>query len=75
MKHSLFLLILFITLNSFQLFETSKDEQLQQPFDINDYSWLVGSWKGDGFGGISEEIWSKPEKGVMMGMYRQIKDG
>ncbi|MEQ8578494.1 MAG: DUF6265 family protein [Balneola sp.] len=74
MKHSLFLLILFITLNSFQLFETSKNEQLQHPFDINDYSWLVGSWKGDGFGGVSEEIWSKPENGVMMGMYRHIKD-
>lgn len=74
MKHSLFLLILFLTLNSFQSFETNQEVQIQDEFDINDYSWLVGSWKGDGFGGISEEIWSKPENGVMMGMYRHLKD-
>ncbi|MBR9918227.1 hypothetical protein GYB29_11250 [bacterium] len=74
MKHSLFLLILFLTLNSFQGLETSQAEKQIHPFDINDYSWLVGSWKGDGFGGISEEIWSKPENGVMMGMYRHLKD-
>lgn len=74
MKHSLFLLILFLTLNSFQGLETIQEEKQIRPFDINDYSWLVGSWKGDGFGGISEEIWSKPENGVMMGMYRHLKD-
>lgn len=74
MKHSLSLLILFLTLNSFQGLETGQAEKQIRPFDINDYSWLVGSWKGDGFGGISEEIWSKPENGVMMGMYRHLKD-
>lgn len=36
-----------------------------------DYSWLQGSWVGDGFGGTSEEIWSAPSKdGKMMGVYR-----
>ncbi|XWN37792.1 MAG: DUF6265 family protein [Balneola sp.] len=75
MKHSLSLLILFLTLNSFQGLETIQEEDQIRPFDINDYSWLVGSWKGDGFGGISEEIWSKPENGVMMGMYRHLKEG
>jgi hypothetical protein len=44
-------------------------------FNIEDYSWLVGSWTGDGFGGISHETWAEPVNGTMMGMYRHIKDG
>lgn len=74
MKYTLSLLTLFLALNSFQGLATIKDEQIKHEFDPNDYSWLVGSWKGDGFGGTSEEIWSKPENGVMMGMYRHLKD-
>ena len=35
------------------------------------YSWLEGSWIGDGFGGTSEAVWSLPSKdGKMMGVYR-----
>lgn len=41
-------------------------------FDINDYTWLVGSWEGDGFGGTSHETWAEPVNGTMMGMYRHI---
>ncbi|MEO9482976.1 MAG: DUF6265 family protein [Ekhidna sp.] len=38
------------------------------------YSWLAGTWTGDGFGGTSEEIWSEPsEDGTMMGVYRHHK--
>ncbi len=38
-------------------------------------NWLVGNWIGDGWGGISEEVWASPVDGAMMGMYRHIKDG
>ena len=41
---------------------------------IADMAWLAGHWSGDGLGGRSEEIWSAPANGVMMGMYRHIKD-
>ena len=34
-----------------------------KPFDIEDYAWLAGHWTGDGFGGTSEEMWSKPKNG------------
>jgi hypothetical protein len=44
-------------------------------FDINNYSWLAGHWTGDGFGGVSDEVWSLPAGGVMMGVYRNIQDG
>ncbi|MEX0723286.1 MAG: DUF6265 family protein [Gracilimonas sp.] len=47
----------------------------ETPFNINNYDWLVGSWEGDGFGGISHESWEKPVKGTMMGMYRHISNG
>ena len=37
------------------------------------YQWISGTWRGDGFGGTSEEIWSQPdENGVMMGSYRHF---
>lgn len=39
---------------------------------IADVEWLAGSWLGSGLGGVSEEIWSKPQGGVMMGVYRLI---
>ncbi len=42
--------------------------------DIPNYSWLEGSWEGDGFGGRSEEVWSAPSPdGKMMGVYRHHK--
>ncbi len=44
-------------------------------FRIEDYQWLAGTWVGDGFGGVSEESWSLPVDGTMMGMYRHYKDG
>ncbi|WP_421763709.1 DUF6265 family protein [Ekhidna sp.] len=38
------------------------------------YAWLAGSWTGDGFGGVSEELWSEPAvDGTMMGTYRHYK--
>ncbi len=45
------------------------------PFNIEEFRWLVGTWVGDGFGGQSEETWSEPIDGTMMGMYRHYKDG
>ncbi|MEQ8524997.1 DUF6265 family protein [Gracilimonas sp.] len=53
--------------------ETPASENLSKTnFDIDDFSWLVGSWTGDGFGGISHETWAEPVNGTMMGMYRHI---
>lgn len=45
------------------------------PATIADMAWLAGTWRGDGLGGTSEEIWSEPQGGVMLGMYRHLKDG
>lgn len=39
---------------------------------IADISWIAGAWSGTGLGGVSEETWSKPNNGVMVGTYRLI---
>ncbi|HKK24256.1 MAG TPA: DUF6265 family protein [Gracilimonas sp.] len=65
------LLIITLALSTLSFLEVSEPEA-NQSFDINDYTWLVGSWEGDGFGGISHETWAKPVNGTMMGMYRHI---
>lgn len=42
---------------------------------IADMAWLAGAWTGEGLGGVSEEMWSRPAGGAMVGTYRLIKDG
>ena len=57
--------------------ENSGTSQTQNKIEsqLTKLSWLVGHWIGDGWGGISEEVWASPVDGAMMGMYRHIKDG
>jgi hypothetical protein len=42
---------------------------------IEDIAWLQGHWAGKALGGDTEEMWMPPRHGVMLGMYRLIKDG
>lgn len=46
-----------------------------QPATIEDMKWLAGTWRGKGMGGTVEEIWSEPQAGVMMGMFRFMQEG
>jgi hypothetical protein len=50
-------------------------DQASPPATLSDIAWLQGHWTGEGLGGVSEEIWSPANGGVMMGMYRLLKDG
>lgn len=45
------------------------------PATIAEMAWLAGHWAGSALGGVSEEIWSPPKAGSMMGMYRLVRDG
>jgi hypothetical protein len=40
---------------------------------IEDVNWLAGTWTGEAMGGFSEEIWSLPKGGAMVGVYRFVK--
>ena len=41
---------------------------------IDDVSWLQGTWRGEGLGGVCEEVWSPPLAGSLVGTFRLIKD-
>jgi hypothetical protein len=68
------LLLLGMAISTLSLSEVP-DPSPKTTFNISDYTWLVGSWTGDGFGGISHETWAEPVNGTMMGMYRHISKG
>lgn len=77
MKKSYILLVLstvFVICSSMILPTTDKALS-EEKFDISNYAWLAGHWTGDGFGGTSDEVWSLPAGGAMMGVYRNIQDG
>lgn len=42
---------------------------------IENIAWIAGTWKGEAFGGITEEIWSEPSGGSMMATFKLIVDG
>jgi hypothetical protein len=42
---------------------------------ISDMAWLAGGWTGNAFSGHADEVWSAPKDGVMMCMYRLVRDG
>src|SRR5262245_45051261 len=41
---------------------------------IADLAWLAGHWTGEGLGGFTEEVWSPPRNGAMVGMFRLVRD-
>lgn len=64
MKHAMYRIVLLCVV----LF--SGAQAAAEGVDTSRLGWLVGHWKGDGFGGTSEELWSPAEGGVIMGMFR-----
>ena len=42
---------------------------------VQDMTFLAGRWVGEALGGESEEVWTPPRGGVMLGMYRLVRDG
>jgi hypothetical protein len=75
----LFVIFFFVTSAAFAA-EPARTRQLAShaqspPATIADISWLQGHWTGKALGGETEEMWMPPKGGVMLGMYRLIKDG
>jgi len=40
---------------------------------IADAAWLQGYWIGEGLGGVGEDFWMPPAKGMMLGAFRLVK--
>lgn len=42
---------------------------------LENIKWIAGNWKGEAFGGITEENWSEPSGGSMMATFKLIDKG
>ena len=42
--------------------------------DLTAVEWLAGHWKGEAFGGITEELWTPPLGNSMMGSFKLMVD-
>jgi len=56
--------------NTLQLEEGSTSPEAT----LSDVAWIAGHWKGEAFGGITEEIWSPPLGDSMMFSFRLVVD-
>ena len=39
---------------------------------IDQVAWIAGHWRGEAMGGLTEEIWSPPLGGAMMGSFKLV---
>jgi hypothetical protein len=74
--------ILIIILISFQALAQEQfsntmhlDESGESPnATLKSIDWLAGHWRGEAFGGITEEIWTPPLGGSMMCAFKLVVD-
>lgn len=52
----------------------AQDTEKLEP-KLENIAWIAGNWKGEAFGGQTEEIWSEPSGGSMMATFKLINDG
>ena len=50
------------------------DDIVSPKGEITSITWMEGHWKGEAFGGITEEIWSPPQAGTMLFSFRLMVD-
>lgn len=75
MKH-LLILMLFISLSCKAQNTLSFEKGTNSAkASLTEISWIEGHWKGEAFGGITEEIWSPPLGGSMMFSFKLVVDG
>ncbi len=43
--------------------------------DLSEIAWMEGHWRGEAFGGITEEIWSPPLGGSMLFSFKLVING
>jgi len=65
-------LILILLVTSFSC--KAQTETKLEP-KLENIAWISGTWHGEAFGGITEEIWSEPSGGSMMATFKLINDG
>ena len=76
MKKYLVFLFLIVSIN-FYAQNTLKFDTLKgsPKATLNQVSWIAGHWEGEAFGGVTEEIWTKPLGDSMMGSFKLVTNG
>ena len=71
---SLLLLSQFSMINAQDLVNTLElsPDETSPAATLDEVSWIQGYWKGEAMGGQTEEIWSRPMGGSMMGSFKLI---
>jgi len=59
------------TTNTLTLGESSRRPKAT----IDRVAWLAGTWRGNGLGGVTEEVWSEPSGGSMSFTFKLLRDG
>ncbi|WP_179352546.1 DUF6265 family protein [Winogradskyella vidalii] len=65
-----YVIVFLLALSSIQ----AQTEKALEP-KLENIKWISGTWHGEAFGGITEEIWSEPSGGSMMATFKLINDG
>nr|WP_321248201.1 DUF6265 family protein [uncultured Psychroserpens sp.] len=57
--------------------QTEKDMETKDSLapKLENIKWISGNWKGEAFGGQTEENWSEPSAGSMMATFKLINEG
>ena len=61
-----------VSLNAQTVTTESKDSLAPK---LENIKWISGNWKGEAFGGQTEENWSEPSGGSMMATFKLITEG
>ena len=69
--YTFLLLLVFTSIKAQNTFKL-KEGQSSPKASIEDISWVAGHWRGEALGGITEEIWSPPLGGSMMGSFKLV---
>lgn len=81
MKTITFTLLLFLTLPCYAVEKQTEHtvrlaaDEAPEAATVEVMAWLEGRWTGPGLGGRTEESWSGPEAGAMIGTFRLIREG
>lgn len=68
------LLFAFISLPVFAQNTLSLGNKKLAKAKLSDVSWIAGHWRGEAFGGMTEEVWTPPLGDSMMCTFKLVKD-
>lgn len=77
MRNLLFIILLIASTSCNAQSNTLKfsENTISPKANLSQVSWIAGHWKGEAFGGITEEIWSPPLGKSMMFSFKLVSDG